>query len=48
MEDAHVVHLDNQTACFAVFDGHGGKEVALYAGKHVVRTLMSNESYKAG
>ena len=40
-EDAHILSLDfdskPRTALFSVFDGHGGKAVALYAAKHLVR-----------
>ena len=38
--------LDENTSFFAVFDGHGGKEVALYAGRHLPRILRETESYK--
>ena len=30
MEDASLVHLDDACCICGVFDGHGGKEVALY------------------
>lgn len=32
MEDAHIAepNFDKETSLFAVFDGHGGKEVALF------------------
>jgi len=42
MEDAHVIDLNfdkKGTALFGVFDGHGGKEVALFAHHHIVRVL---------
>ena len=45
MEDAHCVHLDGTFACVGVFDGHGGKEVALYVGKTIVSELLKNASF---
>jgi len=33
---------------FAVFDGHGGKEVAIFAANHFQDELMSNTNYKKG
>ena len=39
MEDAHCVHLEGKFACVGVFDGHGGKEVALYVGEYIVKEL---------
>ena len=38
--------LDENTSFFAVFDGHGGKEVALYAGRHLPQILKDTKSYK--
>ena len=36
MEDAHLVDInfDHNTSLFGVFDGHGGREVAIYASKN--------------
>jgi serine/threonine protein phosphatase PrpC len=50
MEDAHLTSLqiDSNTACFGVFDGHGGKEVALFAGKHFAEELVRNPKYLQG
>jgi len=31
---------------FGVFDGHGGKEVALFVEKHFVDELRKNENFK--
>lgn len=49
-EDAHLVNvnLPNQTSLFGVFDGHGGKEIALFCKREYVRTLESLESFKNG
>ena len=40
-EDAHIadLKLPNGEAVFGVFDGHGGKEVALFVAKHFVNVL---------
>ena len=50
MEDAHLTELniDENSACFGVFDGHGGKEVALFASKHFSQELLKNERYRQG
>lgn len=54
MEDAHIAipNLETQydvpigTSLYAVFDGHGGKEVALFCGKYFVDCLIGLESFK--
>ena len=42
-EDAHVVDLkflnSDDKAIFGVFDGHGGREVAVYCGNHYGKIL---------
>ena len=48
MEDAHVMYSDDQLSLFAVFDGHGGSEVAKYCGKNVVDVFKSIEKEKSG
>ena len=53
MEDAHVakkIDLPNgeKGMIFAVFDGHGGKEVAVFAAEKYQETLTSNASFKEG
>ena len=44
-EDAHAVALDladrDDAALFAIYDGHGGKEVAKFAAVHMVRALLN-------
>lgn len=38
MEDAHIAKLDidQDTHIFGVFDGHGGKEVAIFTSKYFI------------
>lgn len=50
MEDAHITQLaaDSATACFGVFDGHGGKEVAIFTARHFVPELLKNRNFQAG
>lgn len=50
MEDAHIsdCKFDENTSLFAVFDGHGGTEVAKFCGKYFGPELKKNKSYKAG
>ena len=50
MEDAHITHLalPGGGACFGVFDGHGGKEVAIFAERHFALELGQNAKYQAG
>ncbi|EGR27807.1 protein phosphatase 2c, putative [Ichthyophthirius multifiliis] len=48
MEDSHIadINIDEETALFGVFDGHGGKEVAQYVEKHFVEELKKNTNFK--
>lgn len=50
MEDAHIasVDIDKDIHLFAIFDGHGGKEVAKFCEQKFTQGLMSNENYKSG
>ncbi|CAD8126948.1 unnamed protein product [Paramecium sonneborni] len=48
MEDAHISKLDIEpgVSLFAVFDGHGGNEVAIFAERHFEEELLKNSNYK--
>uniref|UniRef100_A0A9J8AYG9 Protein phosphatase 1G n=2 Tax=Cyprinus carpio TaxID=7962 RepID=A0A9J8AYG9_CYPCA len=50
MEDAHncIPELDDETAMFAVYDGHGGEEVALYCSKYLPDIIKEQKAYKDG
>ncbi|KAF5897374.1 protein phosphatase 1G, partial [Clarias magur] len=50
MEDAHncIPELDEETAMFAVYDGHGGEEVALYCSKYLPNIIKEQTAYKHG
>ena len=39
---------DLVTACFAVYDGHGGKEAAEYAKAHLINTITKSPKFKSG
>lgn len=49
-EDAHncIPDLDVNTAMFAVYDGHGGAEVAQYCSKHLPQCIKESEHYTEG
>ncbi|KAM9317063.1 protein phosphatase 1G [Gastrophryne carolinensis] len=50
MEDAHncIPELDEETAMFSVYDGHGGEEVALYCSKYLPDIIKEQKAYKEG
>ncbi|XP_068176932.1 protein phosphatase 1G isoform X2 [Antennarius striatus] len=50
MEDAHncILEFDHETAMFAVYDGHGGEEVALYCSKYLPDIIKEQKTYKDG
>ena len=47
-EDAHIHNMDlgDGNSLFAVFDGHGGEQVAMFCERHFPEMLMSSEEYK--
>ena len=50
MEDAHTCLLelseDKEASFFAVFDGHGGHDVARVASQALHKAIVSNKSYR--
>jgi serine/threonine protein phosphatase PrpC len=51
MEDSHIAKLDvvdQEVSIFAVFDGHGGCEVAYYVENHFIEELRKSEAFKKG
>eukprot|EP00126_Sphaerothecum_destruens_P000950 Sdes_comp11814_c0_seq1m2869 len=52
MEDSHTTLLkvpgDEKAAFFAVFDGHGGSNVAKYAGEKMHQRIISDKNYSSG
>lgn len=51
MEDSHIAKFNvakdlEDVHVFAVFDGHGGKEVARFVEKHFIEELLVNEAFK--
>ena len=46
-EDAHITAVDfiPDHSLFAVFDGHGGSEVAKFCGNHFVDELKADASF---
>ncbi|XP_069695061.1 probable protein phosphatase CG10417 [Periplaneta americana] len=49
-EDAHscIMEYDENTSFFAVYNGHGGHEVATYSAQHLPQYLKNSEAYKKG
>ena len=48
MEDASIVDLsfDNNHSLFAIFDGHGGEEVAKFCSHNFSKILKENKAYQ--
>ncbi|KAI5636326.1 protein phosphatase 2C domain-containing protein [Phthorimaea operculella] len=49
-EDAHntILEFDENTSLFAVYDGHGGAEVATYCSQKLPDFIKNTEAYKSG
>ncbi|CAF0922784.1 unnamed protein product [Adineta ricciae] len=49
-EDAHnaILNFDDKTSFFAVYDGHGGAEIALYCSRHLPDFIKQLDSYREG
>ena len=45
MEDATLLTRDEQFACFAVFDGHGGREAAAFARNNLWRIVQRQPKF---
>lgn len=50
MEDSHIADLNvtEGVHVFGVFDGHGGREVAVWVKKHFTKELANLKSFKSG
>lgn len=50
VQDAHnaMLDFDEHGALFAVYDGHGGHEVAEYTADHLPNYILQNANYKKG
>lgn len=50
LQDAHnlILNYDDKTSFFAVYDGHGGSEIAIYCSKYLPEVLKETENYKNG
>jgi protein phosphatase 1G len=49
-QDAHnaILKYDTDSSLFAVYDGHGGHEVAKYCAQRLPNFIKNNEDYQKG
>ncbi len=49
-QDAHnaILNFDDNTSLFAVYDGHGGSEIAVYCSRYLPEFLKKLNSYQEG
>lgn len=49
-QDAHnvIIDFDENKSLFAVYDGHGGSEVAVYTSQHLPEFIKKTEQFKKG
>jgi len=50
MEDAHILNLtlEEDAQLLAVFDGHGGKDISVFLGRHFAGELLNSAKYQNG
>lgn len=47
-KDHHATDPNKRMSFFGVYDGHGGEQMALYAGENVARIVASQEAFARG
>lgn len=47
-KDHHATDPNKRMAFFGVYDGHGGEQMALYAGQNVSRIVANQEAFARG